>query len=119
MGPSKQGDSYAVTFNLGDRKLSMVALEDLGNAAAKIFTQPSYIGQDVFICGDQLTIDEVAADFSKALEIKCVYNKLDNDGYRALGFPGAAELGNMFQFNHDFEDFNNKRNVAESKKLVP
>jgi hypothetical protein len=38
MGPAKHGDDYAVTFNLGDRKLAMVALEDIGNAAAKIFT---------------------------------------------------------------------------------
>jgi uncharacterized protein YbjT (DUF2867 family) len=52
MGPTKHGDDYAVTFNLGDKKLAMVAVEDIGHAAAKIFTQPSYIGQDVYICGD-------------------------------------------------------------------
>ncbi len=119
MAPKKHGDDYAVTYNMGDKKMSMVALEDIGNAAAKIFTQPSYIGQDVYVCGDQLTIAEVAEEFSKQLDIKCVYNKLDNDTFRGLGFPGAAEFGNMFQFYHDSEDFNQKRNLADSKKLVP
>jgi len=66
-----------------------------------------------------LAIEDVAAQFTKSLDIKCVYNKMDNDAYRALGFPGATELGNMFQFYHDYEDFNQKRNLADSKQLVP
>jgi uncharacterized protein YbjT (DUF2867 family) len=81
---------------MGDKKLAMVALEDLGNTAARIFTQPSYVGSDFYFSGDQLTVDEIVSDISGALGIKCMYNRLDNESFRALGFPGAAELGNMF-----------------------
>ena len=38
--------------------------------------------------------------------------------YRGLGFPGAEDLGNMFQFKHDFEaDFCGSRPIALSRQL--
>jgi hypothetical protein len=42
------------------------------------------------------------------------------DVYRSLGFPGADDLGNMFQYKHDFEDaFCGARNVDFSRSLNP
>ena len=42
------------------------------------------------------------------------------DVYRGLDFPGAADLGNMFQFTHDFEDyFCGIRDLAFSRRLNP
>ena len=40
--------------------------------------------------------------------------------YRAFGFPGADDLGNMFQFKPDFEkEFCGARDVGQSRKLAP
>ena len=40
--------------------------------------------------------------------------------YRGFGFPGADDLGNMFQFNRDFEtDFCAARNLDFSRSLNP
>ncbi len=40
--------------------------------------------------------------------------------YRSFGFPGADELGNMFQMYHDFADvFSEARSVALSRRLNP
>ena len=51
-------------------------------------------------------------------EIGC--NKIPPAVFRSFGFPGADDLGNMFQFNHDFADtFNGKRDVGFSKSLNP
>jgi hypothetical protein len=37
-----------------------------------------------------------------------------------LGFPGADDLGNMFQFKHDFqEQFVGARDLEFSRKLNP
>jgi hypothetical protein len=37
-----------------------------------------------------------------------------------LGFPGADDLGNMFQFKHDFNDlFCGARNLEFSRSLNP
>jgi hypothetical protein len=38
--------------------------------------------------------------------------------YRAFGFPGADDLGNMFQYKRDFEsDFRAPRDVEASRRL--
>ena len=40
--------------------------------------------------------------------------------YRGFGFPGAEDLGNMFQFYCDFEDyFCGARSLATSRSLNP
>jgi hypothetical protein len=40
--------------------------------------------------------------------------------YRTFGFPGADDLGNMFQFKRDFEsDFRAPRDVAKTRELNP
>ena len=40
------------------------------------------------------------------------YNAVSPEVYRSFGFPGAEDLGNMFQFKRDFEIFCGARNVA-------
>ena len=48
------------------------------------------------------------------------YNAISPDAFRALGFPGAIELGNMWQFKRDFElAYRDRRNVARARKLHP
>ena len=48
------------------------------------------------------------------------YNAVTPAVYRAFGFPGAEDLGNMFQFYRDFEpDVNAIRDVARSRSLNP
>ena len=40
--------------------------------------------------------------------------------YRTFGFPGAEDLGNMYQFKRDFEQvFCGARNLAVSRSLNP
>jgi hypothetical protein len=49
-----------------------------------------------------------------------VYNAMSPDAFRALGFPGARELGNMFQFKRDFEtEYCARRDLKRSRALHP
>ena len=42
------------------------------------------------------------------------------DVFRGLGFPGADDLGNMFQFNHDFSDeFCRARSIDFTRSINP
>ena len=42
------------------------------------------------------------------------------DVYRSFGFPGADDLGNMFQFKRDFNDvYCGHRNLAKARELFP
>lgn len=120
MGP-KKGPDGKLTLNIpiGDQKLPGISAEDIGRSAYNIFKRGSeFIGKKIGISGAHLTGKMMADSFTKALGQEVVYNAVPFDVYRGFGFPGADDLGNMFQFNHDFaEYFCDARNVDFSKSL--
>jgi len=62
----------------------------------------------------------MAAALSKALGQDVKYNEVSPEVYRGFGFPGADDLGNMFQFKRDFEQyFCGARDLAVSRSLNP
>jgi len=122
MGPKPGPDGVlAFTLPMGDRKLPGIAAEDIGRCAYGIFKGgKQYIGKTVGIAGEHLTGAEMAAALSKALGREVRYNAVSFDAYRGFGFPGAEDLGNMFQFKHDFqEDFCRPRDPVKSRELNP
>ncbi len=57
---------------------------------------------------------------AKALGRDALYNAVTPEQYRRFGFPGAEDLGNMFQFKRDFNDaFCAARSVEVSRALNP
>jgi hypothetical protein len=90
---------------MGNSKLAGIAVEDIGKVAYGIFKAGSqYIGKTVGITGENLTINEMSEKLSKGLGIGPVkYNAVEANTYRSFGFPGADEMGNMFQIYCDFE----------------
>jgi len=74
----------------------------------------------VGVAGEHLTGAEMAAAMTSAIGQPVHYNAVTPAVYRGFGFPGADDLGNMFQFYRDFEpDVNAIRNVARSRSLNP
>jgi hypothetical protein len=60
----------------------------------------------------------MAARFTAALGRTVRYNDVPPEVYRAFGFPGVDDLGNMFQFKRDFEEpFCAARSVEFSRTL--
>jgi uncharacterized protein YbjT (DUF2867 family) len=109
-----------IALNMEDAPLPMVCLEDLGKAAAHVFTKKELIGKKVYIASDTLTCQEIADVFTKHLGTKVNYAKLDDETYRSLGFPGADDMGNMFAFKREATaTFTENRNEKNSKLLVP
>ena len=122
MGPSKQADgSYTITFPMGDKRMSGIANEDIGKCAYGIFKKGNeYIGKTVGIAGEHLTGAQMAEKYSKGLGINCKYNEVTPEVYRGFGFPGAEDLGNMFQVYRDFEkEFVAARSVDVTRSLNP
>ena len=79
-----------------------------------------YIGKTVGIAGEHLTGAQMAAALTKALGREVRYNDVSPDVYRSFGFPGADDLGNMFQFKRDFDDeYCGARSVEFSRSLNP
>lgn len=122
MGPKKGPDGTLLfTLPMGDKKLSGIAVEDIGKCAFGIFKSgQEYIGKTVGIAGEHVTGGEMAAAMTKALGQMVRYNAVTPNEYRAFGFKGAEDLGNMFQFKRDFnEAFCGARNLAVSRSLNP
>ena len=122
MGPKKGADGTLVlTLPMGDKKLPGIAAEDIGKCAYGIFKQGrSYIGRTVGIAGEHLTGTAMAAALARALGREVIYNPVTPAAYRDFGFPGAEDLGNMFQFKQEFEAaFCGARDLDESRSLNP
>ena len=115
------GRKVTLTLPMGDKKLPGIAAEDIGRCAYGIFQQTKPIrGEDSGDCGRPLTGAEMAAAFSKALGHEVVYQAVPFDVYRGFGFPGADDLGNMFQFKHDFNEmYCAARDLDFSRSLNP
>ncbi len=121
MGP-KRGEDGKLSFVLpmGDRKLPGIAAEDIGRCAYGVFKRADLIGKTVGIAGEHLTGAQMAAELSKALGQPVSHAAVPPDVYRSFGFPGADDLGNMFQFKADFEtDYCAARDLGFSRSLNP
>jgi uncharacterized protein YbjT (DUF2867 family) len=105
LAPKKGDDGvYAWAFPMGDKRLAGIAAEDIGKVAYGIFKAgQQYIGKTVGITGENLTMDQISEKLGKGLGIRVKYNAVEPDAYRGFGFPGADEMGNMFQIYRDFE----------------
>lgn len=122
MGPKpNETGGYNFVLPMGDEKLAGIAAEDIGKCALGVFKRgPSTIGQYIGISGDQLTGAQMAAALSQALEKPVLHQAVPPHVYRSFGFPGADDLGNMFQYYSEFEtEFCSVRSPSESRALNP
>ena len=121
-GPRKSSDGALVlALPLGGGKLPGIASEDIGRCAYGVFRRgEEMIGRRAGIAGEVLSGPEMAERFSRALGQTVNFYDMPFDQYRALGFPGADDMGNMFQFQAIFNDeFCRSRDVALSRALDP
>jgi uncharacterized protein YbjT (DUF2867 family) len=121
-GPRKGPDGNLVlALPLGGGRLPGIAAEDIGKCALGIFRRgKSEIGKRIGIAGEILTGEQMAAGLTRALGQKVVFFDVPFDVYRGYGFPGADDMGNMFQYQAIFnEDFCKSRDVALSRSLDP
>jgi uncharacterized protein YbjT (DUF2867 family) len=119
----QRGEDGSLVFALpmGDAPLPGIAAEDIGKCAYGIFVGgDEYVGQTIGVSGEHRTGADMAAALSETLGEPVRHYAVPFDTYRALGFPGAEDLGNMFQFHHDFkDDFVARRDVGISRALNP
>src|SRR5687768_353248 len=99
-GPKRGPDGVlALTMPMGESPLSGIAAEDIGKCAYGIFKAgDAYIGRTVGIAGGHVTGAEMARELTEALGEEVRYDAIPAATFRSFGFPGADDLGNMFQF---------------------
>jgi len=122
MGPrAGENGNLVLALPLGGVKLPGIAAGDIGGCALGIFTKgTSTIGQRIGIAGESLTGTELAAKMGAALGRTVNFFDVPFDVYRGFGFPGAEDLGNMFQFQQILGDeFQSYRDPVASRALNP
>ena len=121
-GPRRAPDGGLVlAIPLGGAKLPGISSEDIGRCAYGIFRRGGeMIGRRAGIAGDVLSGAEMAAALSRALGQTVSFVDVPFDQYRALGFPGADDLANMFEYQAMLgEEFYRSRDVALARSLNP
>jgi hypothetical protein len=120
MNPKPDGNGrYMFVLPMGDVKMPGIAAEDIGKCAYGIF-KDGIVNNTVGVSGEHLNGAEMAAILSDVLGIDCYHAAVTPEQYRGFGFPGADDLGNMFQFYRDYEkDFREHRDPAVARKLNP
>ena len=91
--------TYQFGFPQGDRPLAAMSVEDVGLVVAPMFEEPEkWIGKVVPLAGDELPATEYAAAMSRAAGADIRYAYVPREVFAALGFPGAEDLADMFEF---------------------
>jgi uncharacterized protein YbjT (DUF2867 family) len=121
-GPHRAADGTLVlSLPLGGGKLPGIAAEDIGRCAYGIFRRgPEAVGQRFGVAGEVLGGPEYAAAFSRHLGVPVSFYDMPFEDYRALGFPGADDMGNMFEYQAILGDeFNRHRSPELARSLNP
>lgn len=121
-GPRKGDDGNLVlALPLGGAKLPGIWVEDIGKTAYGIFRRgASTVGQRIGIAGESLSGADMAAKMSRALGRTVNFFDVPFDVYRGLGFPGAEDMGNMFQFHAILgEEFQRNRDPKVARAFNP
>ncbi|MEU7117313.1 NmrA/HSCARG family protein [Streptomyces zaomyceticus] len=110
-----------LTYPMGEARLSGIAADDVGRTALAVFGRGTdLIAATVSIAGEHLKVADMAAALTEALGEPVRYRPLSPDEWRAQGFPGADESGNMFQYYTDCEQrFTEARDIDAVRSLNP
>lgn len=121
-GPRKGAeDDLVLALPLGGAKLPGIAAEDIGRCALGIFRRGAgAVGGRFGIAGEVLSGEEMAARMARALGRPVTFQDVPFEVYRGLGFPGAADMGNMFQYQAILgEEFYRTRDPELARSLNP
>lgn len=118
--PRRQEDgSFVFGFPQGDAPLAQVSVEDVGGVVAAIFARPEeFRGRTVTIVAEDRPAAEYAAVFTRVLGVPVSYRHVPREVYASLGFPGAGDLANMFDYNRRFVP-SRAAEIEETRRLYP
>ena len=118
--PRQQRDgTYVFGFPQGNTSLAAVAAEDIGGVVAAIFAESFWYRDKVIgIVGDDMRCDDYADVMHRVLRRQFAYHYVAHDEFAALGFPGARDLADMFEFNRQYVP-NRRIDLAKSRELYP
>jgi hypothetical protein len=122
MKPQRDPDgTLALHLPIGETAIAGASSDDLGQVVLHILQQPSeMIGTTQAVVGEFLTGEQIATALGAVIGEPVAYRPPTHDQFRGFGFPGAVELGNMFQYYTEFSEYyNGLRDLDASRALNP
>jgi len=118
--PQKQPDgTFAFGFPQGDTPLAGIAAEDVGGAVATIFEdRERFLGQTIYLVGDDLPAAEYAAAMTRITQRPVSYTHIPREVYAADGSAVTEDLANMFEF-YRTRVLNRTADLAQTRELFP
>jgi uncharacterized protein YbjT (DUF2867 family) len=118
--PQRDPDgTLALHLPIGDTAIAGAPSDDIGQAVLQVLRRPAQtIGATIPVTSDHLTGEQIAAALGAALGEPVAYRPPTHDQVRALGFLGAQELGNMFQYYTEFPGSYLSRRDLEAARAV-
>jgi uncharacterized protein YbjT (DUF2867 family) len=118
--PQRQADgNYGFGFPMAEAPLAALAVDDTGGVVTAIFeNRAEFLGTTVEIVGDQMSAQQFAQIMSRVLRRRVTYNHIPREAYAALGFPGARDLADMFEFLRVHLP-NRRAEIAQCRRLYP
>lgn len=117
--PIKTGPGlYEIVIPMGVTPFNMISSEDIGDIVSTIFTnKDAFLDKTLSICGDKLTIREMAGYLSRSLvPTQFKQRQLTANQYAQLGEPWSLDYANMFDF---FLRVDQRYNLQETRKICP
>ena len=106
---SKLNDGTVVfALPMGQKgKLHMVDIDDLGPIVSKILEDPEkYVGQDICVCGDEVSFEDVSKTFTKVTGIPAISRTLTREEfYTATSFLPKEVQDDLFSMYELFENY--------------
>ncbi|MCU1228664.1 MAG: hypothetical protein JWO97_1548 [Acidobacteria bacterium] len=94
-----EGDAFTLRIPLGTTPLAMMAVSDLGFIVARVFEQrDAFIGKTLALAAEELPVARYAELLSGVIDADVRYEHLPRETFASLGFPGAADFADMFEF---------------------
>jgi uncharacterized protein YbjT (DUF2867 family) len=118
--PRPAGDgTYQFGFPQGDTPLAAMAVDDVGRIVAVVFEQPEqYLGQTLKLAGDEIPPQQYAETMSRHTGADIRYAYVPRETFAALGFPGAEDLADMFEF-YRLHIPSRKKDIEELRAVAP
>jgi len=116
---TRDGRTYDVEIPMGQTPLDMMSVDDVGGVVKHVFeNREKYLDKTVSVCGDKVTVREIAQILTKYLQPKTFTHRQLSvyEFHQQSRLPGAADWANMFQF---FMRVDQRYNLAETKRMNP
>jgi hypothetical protein len=95
-------------------------METLGNVVSLVFEDSKWIGQEVYVSDEHLTLSEICDHYSQHLITEIIPNYVTPETYASFNFPGSDDLANMFKYKDVFNhEFCKKRDPEKLKQQFP